>query len=51
MMPLSPPVLERNTLIRTYGLYCFGRFVAEATGEQPVFEGVHSTATGVGMSQ
>jgi hypothetical protein len=45
LMPLTPPVIERGNLIRTYALYCFGRFVSEAIGEQAYFEGVHSTAT------
>nr|BAK48743.1 Mgm101-like mitochondrial DNA packaging protein Glom2 [Physarum polycephalum] len=45
LLPISPPIVERTNLIRTYALYCHGRFVSEATGEQPFFEGVASTAT------
>lgn len=47
-MPIGAPIVERANVLRTYALFAHGRFVSEATGEQPYFEGVSSTATAAG---
>eukprot|EP01132_Coremiostelium_polycephalum_P007416 gene7416-9117_t len=42
LKPMGPPIVDNNTLIRPYALYCFGRYISEAIGEQPYYEGFNS---------
>jgi hypothetical protein len=40
MKPCGPATVSGDLIFRTYQLYCLGRFVAEATGEQNVRQGM-----------
>ena len=41
MKPLGPATVSDNkVLFRTYQMFCYGRFVAEATGEQQIRSGM-----------
>ncbi|EFA83373.1 mitochondrial genome maintenance protein [Heterostelium album PN500] len=35
LKPMGPPIVENQSLIRPYALYCLGRYISESIGEQP----------------
>eukprot|EP01113_Clastostelium_recurvatum_P028796 TRINITY_DN3477_c0_g2_i6.p1 TRINITY_DN3477_c0_g2~~TRINITY_DN3477_c0_g2_i6.p1 ORF type:complete len:363 (+),score=71.84 TRINITY_DN3477_c0_g2_i6:41-1090(+) len=48
LKPTGPPQTEKGNITRPYALYCQGRFVSEAIGENQYFEGGHmSSATAI----
>ena len=36
MIPRGAPVIRDNILYREYALYCYGKFVSQAVGEQVI---------------
>jgi hypothetical protein len=41
MIPRGAPAIRGNILYREYAMYCFGKFVSQAVGEQQI----HSSMT------
>ena len=44
MIPRGPPVVRSNFIFREYAMYCYGRFVSQAVGEQSISHMDESTA-------